>query len=362
MIPRRSTALVALLLLLAGCSVSRVEEERPAPFFDRPAPSGTAPEVKVRRVEVGVPRWYDQPYVDFGDRSHGYALFASCGGKPPAPDCPALLYATENAGRSWHRVAHPRPFAQRQRLQVIFDVPALFVAGDGWYFSLDDGRSFRHERGAETPSIVRALRGPVQFDERIGKLIRWDAGVWRPVPVQVPLARPQSVHATGGFLVATGVAGGRPLLAVSFDAGATWRRPPLPTPDGEIATLRVMASVAGDLWLIGGRRDPARFPALWHFDGEWRPVVPADHPERFVSLVPVAQSRLAVTGPKGTGVVIAEGDGSYVDRLWPLHADHRLTVLPDGELLARGSEDLLLGGGDDWVRVVVERRRPPTDK
>ena len=40
-----------------------------------------------------------------------------------------------------------------------------------------------------------------------------------------------------------------------------WPRPRLFDPDGEIAALRVAASVAGDVWLIGERRGtPAAFP------------------------------------------------------------------------------------------------------
>ncbi|WP_200208598.1 hypothetical protein [Micromonospora coerulea] len=364
MSPGRSAPLVALLVLFAAaaCTIVDAGQPSPDPFFPT-APPRTADAVEVRRVQLAVANGYDRPYVEFGDADHGYALFASCGGQPPASDCPALLFATANGGRSWHRISHPRPMARGQRLEVTVDVPVLFVPEDGRYFSLDDGSSFQHERGATLPPVVRALRSQVQVDDRIGRLVRWHGGVWRPLAVQPPLSRPQSVYGSDGLVVAASVANGRPVLAVSFDAGAHWRRPRVATPDGEIVGIRVAPSVRGDVWLIGERRDPDRFPALWHYDGDWRPLMVDRYPEPFVSLVPFGEGRLAVSGPDGGGLITAPG-GHYIDESWPLRGNHRLTLLFDGTLQARGPEDLLLGveGGRHWVRVVLERRRPSTDR
>lgn len=353
---RRFHPLIALLLLLfslAACTIT--SQPSPEPSFPTAPPR--MPDIVERRAPVTVPNRYDQPYVEFGDRDHGYALFASCAGRPPAPDCPALLFATLDGGRSWRRIPHPRPLAEKQQFQVAVNVPAFFLAGDGWYHSLDYGRTFQHTPGATPPSVVRALHSWFRLDDRTGRVIRWEAGVWRPLPVQPPLSRPQTVYGSEGLVVAASVANGRPLIAVSFDSGRHWRRPRVPNPDGEIAAIRVVTSVRGDLWLIGDRRDPARFPALWHYDGDWRPVLVDRYPEPFVSLVPFGESRLAVSGPDGGGLV-TDG-GHYVDKSWPLRADHRLTLLSDGTLFARGPNDLLLGsdGGDPhWVRVVLERR------
>ncbi|MFG3581021.1 beta propeller repeat protein [Micromonospora chersina] len=358
---RRSFLLVAVFLL-SGCTASTGSDGR-APHVEAPVAARPA-DLQVRRVEVGVPRWYDPPYVEFGDADHGYALFASCAGRPPSSDCPARLYATDDGGRTWRRTSHPRPLAPGQRLEVTSDVPALLVAGDGWYHSLDHGTSFQHEPGAVRPSVLRALRGQVQVDPRTGELVRWRGGGWQPLPTQAPLVRPTSVYGADGLVVVTAVAGGRPLLAVSFDGGLTWRRPRLVTLEGDIATLRVAASVAGDVWLIGERAEPGRFPALWHYDGDWRPIVPPRDPGPYTSAVPFGENRLAVSGREGGAVVLADGDGDLREESWPLHGDHRLTVLADGALLARGPDDLLIRGSGEpgWVRIVLESRRPRTDE
>jgi hypothetical protein len=126
---RRSSSLVALLVLFAAAAWTIVDAGQPAPHpFFPAAPPRTADPVEVRRVQLAVANGYDRPYVEFGDAFHGYALFASYGGKPPASDCPALLLATADGGRSWHRVPHPRPLASGQRplrgnhrLTLLFD-------------------------------------------------------------------------------------------------------------------------------------------------------------------------------------------------------------------------------------------------
>ncbi|MFG2056493.1 hypothetical protein ACGFI9_20965 [Micromonospora sp. NPDC048930] len=359
---RRRSTLLAAVFLLNGCTAVGGSGPPPAQVVV-PTPSRAAG-TEVRRVEVGVPRWYDRPYVEFGDADHGYALFASCAGQPPSSDCPARLYATDDGGRTWHRVPHPRPLASGQRLEVIADVPALRVVGDGWYYSLDQGTSFRRDAGPARPGVLDALRAPVKVDERTGELVRWQRGTWRPLPTPSPVTRPTSVHGADGLVVVTRVAAGRPLLAVSFDGGLTWQRPRLVTLEGPVATLRVAASPAGDVWLIGERAEPGRFPALWHYDGEWRPIVPPRDPGPYTSMVPFGESRLAVSGREGGAVVVADGNGDLWEKSWPLQGDQRLTLLADGALLARGPEDLLIGRGDEpqWVRIVVESRRPRTDE
>ncbi|MCM0673448.1 hypothetical protein NCC78_01740 [Micromonospora phytophila] len=361
---RVSRSLAALLLVpaLAACTIVHTRQSSPGSVL-KLTPREVADGVTVRQARVTVPDRYDKPYVEFGDRDHGYALFASCAGRPPGPGCPALLFATADGGRSWRRIPHPQPLGKKQQLQVTVDVPVLFVAGDGWYYSLN-GRSFQHAPGATPPPVVRALRSWVQLDDRTGGVVGWYAGVWRPLPVQPPLSRPQAVYGSDGLVLAASVADGRPLLAVSFDSGVHWHRPRVPNPDGEINAIRVAPSVRGDVWLIGERRDPAQLPALWHYDGAWRPVMMDRYPEPFVSLVPFGESRLAVSGPDGGGVVI-DDSGHYVDKSWPLRGDHRLTLLSDGTLLARGPDDVLLGNTPDaaqWVRVVLERRRLPLEE
>ncbi|MGC1214859.1 MAG: hypothetical protein WA890_26820 [Micromonospora sp.] len=247
-------------------------------------------------------------------------------------------------------IGHPRPLAKRQQLHVVADIAALSIAGDGWYVTMDHGFTFQHTSAAE--SAWRSLHGWVQRDSRTGRVVRWYGGRWRPVPVQPPVSRPTAVDGGGGLTVAAAVERGRPMAAVSVDSGARWRRTAVPSADGEVAALRVAAAADGDVWLIGERRQPGRFPALWRYDGGWQPVSVDRVPEPFGSVVPLGRGRLAVSGPDGGGVI---EDGRYFAENWPLERDHRLTLLMDGTLLARGTHDLLLGlrRGEEWVRVEV---------
>ncbi|MFG3603497.1 hypothetical protein [Micromonospora chersina] len=79
--------------------------------------------------------------------------------------------------------------------------------------------------------------------------------------------------------------------------------------------------------------------------------------------MPFGENRLAVSGREGGAVVLADGNGDLREESWPLHGDHRLTVLADGALLARGPDDLLIRGSGEpgWVRIVLQSRRPRTD-
>ena len=179
------------------------------------------------------------------------------------PDCLALLFATANGGRSWHRISHPRPMARnsasRSRPTCRSSMSPVTVGTSPW----DDGSSYQRE--VSPPSVVRALRSWIQVDERTGKVIGWEAGVWRPLPVQPPLSRPQSVYGSDGLVVAASVADGRPLLAVSFDSGAHSRRPRCRPRTARSRRSGWRRRFAGDVWLIGerrGRRPPARPLAL----------------------------------------------------------------------------------------------------
>ncbi|MFD2763986.1 hypothetical protein [Micromonospora eburnea] len=361
----RRSGWVAVLLLtvpvLLACSVGDVR--RPPP--DRTSPSSgavatvsarpTAADVHESRiVRVAVPDRYDPPFIEFVDAEQAYALFATCDGRPPGRDCPALLFATRDGGRSWRAVPHPRPVAEHHQL---FAAPGLLVLAAepfAWYASTDGGVTFTHYPGDAPPPVLTGAGGRFQVAEDIGKVARWDGQRLRPLPAQPDLPAVNTVREAGDLLVAAGAAGGRPYAAISTNQGRSWQRSPVPAPDGEVGVLRVMVAPDGEAWLIGERPDRTGFPALWIYRGNWELVRAAGHPDEMRSVAPVGAGRVAVTGPHGVGVVAI---GRYERVSWPVGPEHYLALLDDGTLVARGPGEVVLAvgpvGARQWIRVAL---------
>jgi hypothetical protein len=145
-------ALTALVGILTGCSIGDVRRTPSAPTPSAPIqssadPSGPPSQVPVaetRTSRLAVPERYDRPYVEFVDAQQGYALFGACDGRPPVPDCPALLFATRDGGRSWQRLRHPKPVADDQQLYTAPGMLALWSEAHSWWTSTDGGATFRH--------------------------------------------------------------------------------------------------------------------------------------------------------------------------------------------------------------------------
>ncbi|MCW3813687.1 hypothetical protein ONA91_04340 [Micromonospora sp. DR5-3] len=350
----RSRRLVALLLLpaLTACSIGDVR--RPPPN----RASATAPPVadvdEVRHVQVAVPDRYDPPFVEFVDADQAYALFATCDGRPPGRDCPALLFATRDGGQSWRSLPHPRPVAASQQLYAPQGLLVLGAEPFGWYASTDGGVTFTHHLGAAPPPMLVGADGRFQVTEDAGKVARWDGRRLRPLAAQPGLPVVNTVREVGGMLIAAGAADGRPYAAVSMDQGRSWQRTPVPAPDGEVGVLRVTRSPDGEAWLVGERPDRTGFPALWRYQGNWALVRADGHPDRMGSVAPVGAGRLAVTGPDGVGVVV---DGRYQRVDWPVGPEHYLSLLADGTLAARAPDETVLAvgpvGARRWIRVVL---------
>ncbi|MFE9694160.1 hypothetical protein [Micromonospora sp. NPDC005806] len=362
MIARKLLPAVALLLpALAACSIGDVRRppptRAPGPVLTAPAPPRVVDIDEVRHVRVAVPERYDRPFVEFVDAEHGYALFAACDSQPPGRSCSAHLYSTLDGGRSWQPLRHPRPVAEDQQLYAAPGVLALLAEPYGWYTSTDGGAGFIHTTGDEPPPVLVGARGRFQVIEGLGEVGEWDGQRLRPLANQASVPGLNTVGQDGDLLVAAGAAGGRPYAAISRNQGRSWRATPVPALDGEVGVLRVTLAPDGGMWLVGERPDRTGFPALWRFAGptSWERVRADGHPAQARSVVPIGAGLLAVTGPGGVGVV-AGGRYYHVD--WPLTADHYLTVLADGTIVARGPADVILGTGwtanRRWVKVILD--------
>ncbi|MEH0935662.1 hypothetical protein [Micromonospora psammae] len=359
--PRSLTAL-SLVPVLAACSaIGDVRREPPVRTSAPPRPVGTAPApspeadgVEVRRAALAIAGRYDRPYVEFTDPDHGWALFGSCGSRPPARNCPAVLYTTLDGGRSWSRVRHPRPLARDQQLHTAPGMAAIRVDREGWYTSTDGGANF--PRTAGEPAVWRAAQGRFQVDEATGRVARWDGRRLVALAAQPSVPRVDTAGEGGGLLAAAGLDDdGWPYAAVSSDGGRSWRAGPLPSPGGEVIVVRVRTAPDGELWLVGERPDRTGLPALWRHRDGWVPVTAPQRPDRVGSVAPLGAGRVVVNGPEGPGLLV---DGRYERLGWPVGPEHHLSVLPDGTVVARGPQDVLLGGGGGtdrrWVRVVVQ--------
>ncbi|MGN9774960.1 hypothetical protein ACTMS0_04165 [Micromonospora sp. H33] len=366
MIERRLPWLAVLVPLLAACSVGDIRRDPPP----RLAPSSAVPSsaasqrpgpppspvavAENRRVQVVVPKGYDRPYVEFVDSSYGYALFASCGNRPPGRDCPALLYATVDGGGSWRKLQHPRPVAEGQQLYTAPGLLVLLSEPYGWWTSTDGGRTFRHTRGEAGPAEWRAAQGRFQIVEAEGGVGRWDGRGLDRLPVQPEVPGLNTVGESRGLLFAAGAAGGLPYAAVSTDEGRSWRTTAVPPPDsGDVGILRVEVAPDGEPWLVGERTDRTDFPALWRWAGSWQPVRAEGHPEQASPPALLGGGRAAVVSSRGAGVLAG---GRYADVPWPVTPEHYLHILDDGTLAATAPHELLLARPPftAWTRVVLE--------
>ncbi|MEV6691183.1 hypothetical protein AB0M35_06905 [Micromonospora sp. NPDC051196] len=368
---RRWMAMLALAPALVGCSIGDVRRLPPAPTSvpSTSTPSSPVPTqiAEIRGSRLAVPQRYDQPYVEFVDASRGYALFSACDGRPPGPDCPALLWSTIDGGRSWQRLRHPKPVADNQQMYALPGVLALWAEPHGWWTSTDGGRTFQHRPGEAAPPQWQAAQGKFQIIEETGKVGRWTGKALRPLATQPPLPALNMVVQGDGWMVRDGIkyygplvaagAGedGRPYAAISWDEGRRWEKTPVPAPDGAVWLLRTELA-AGELWLIGERPDRISFPVLWRLEGgSWQRVRAEGNPEAGRA-VPLGAEVVAVISSRGAGALLG---GRYVDLpRWPLTDRHHLRRLSDGTLFAGTSETILLGighlGDRTWVQVVLE--------
>ncbi|MGW0435185.1 hypothetical protein ACWDV4_21925 [Micromonospora sp. NPDC003197] len=315
-----------------------------------------------------VPAGYGQHQVEFTDAEHGYALYTNC---PPGPaeapevDCPAILLATADGGRSWQALRHPRPTAKNHQLYAAGNDLVLQATPHGWFASANRGSTFvavpAVMEGA--PVAYRKLLGRFQLshDTSTTQVGEWIDDRFRPLPTQPMVPGLSEVAYAGGRLFVSGLRDGQPYAAYSFDLGQTWRRMTVPAPDVALRSLRlVVAAIDGGAWLIGHGENSMVFPQLWQLTGGtgWERVRVAGQPGRISEPAVIGAGMLAVTGPWGSGVI---SEGRYRDLGWPLGGEV-VRALPDGTLFSTHEHDgsvwLGIGKYDErrWIQVVLEKQ------
>ncbi|GAB2944129.1 hypothetical protein GCM10027280_36080 [Micromonospora polyrhachis] len=375
----RLAAVVALVVLVSGCSVGPIR--RPAPTKVPSAPSDQQEDVsgaqspkpplppdETRRSRVPVPAGYGQHQIEFTDAAHGYAVFTNC---PPGPadgpkaDCPAILLVTADGGRSWQPLRHPRPRAKNHQLYAEGSNLVLLAEPYGWWTSTDRGRTFKAAPATAdgVPVVYRKLFGRFQVccDEGTPQVGEWVDDRFRPVPTQPMVPGLNMVAHTGGRLFVSGLRDGQPYAAYSYDLGQTWRSMTVAAPDSPLSVLRLeVAAFDGGAWLIGHGDDRMAFPQLWQLSGgtAWERVRVAGQPAQVGGVAVIGAGMLAVTGPGGSGVI---GEGQYHDLGWPLGGGF-VRTLSDGTLFSAHKSDgsVWLGigiyGERRWIRVVLEKQ------
>ncbi|GIF65245.1 hypothetical protein Ais01nite_32800 [Asanoa ishikariensis] len=353
-------AAAVVLVLLAGCSIGDIRRKPPPPPTSAPAPTPEA-EFEVRHASIPVPPSYQLQNVEFVDQALGYALFGRCGSTTGAPgpgeNCSAAVVRTEDGGRSWHQVYHPRPEGKSHQLYADRARLVLYVEPDGYYVSFDRGATYEYAAGDD--NVLRPIFGEYQAccdgDEK--QRVVWFDGHGRPTPTRTQPNVPNllAVASAAHWLFAVGIDdSGRPISTVSNDQGTTWRQVPVAGASGKLGSVRITVDRSGTYaWLIG-QTDLISWPAIWFFDGQgWRPMSAAGHPERYTSAVALEDASLAVTTPQRPGRVFG---GAFEKVDWPI-GDCFLRVLPEGTLFCSAGVVNWLGiedfGERKWVRVMV---------
>jgi hypothetical protein len=359
---RLTVAVAAVLVLLTGCSIGDIRRKPPAPTTAAPAPAPTpGAAFEVRDAAIPVPPSYTLRSVEFVDQALGYALFNRCGSTSAAPgpaeSCSAALVRTEDGGRSWNQVYHPRPEGKGHQLYADRARLVLHVDPDGYYVSFDRGANYEYAAGDD--DVVRPIFGEYQAccDGDKKQRVVWFGADGKPSPTRTQPDLP-NIRAVGyalHWLFAVGIDdNGRPVSSVSNDQGATWRQVPVAGASGRVDGVSIRVDRSGTYaWLLG-RTDLISWPSLWYFDDlGWRPVGATGHPPRLTSAVVLEDASLAVTTPDGAGLVTG---GVYQAADWPI-GDCFLRMLPEGTLFCAAGPVNWLGvdnfGERKWIRVLV---------
>ncbi|GAA3774846.1 hypothetical protein GCM10022225_73330 [Plantactinospora mayteni] len=341
-------------------------------------------------VDLDLPAGFAPLSVEFADARRGYALFVRCAAKP----CEARLFGTEDAGRNWRQLRHPRPEAENHQLYVGAGLAVVLLAEPhAWYVSRDGATSWQsrpYDIRGEVPAEYHSASGRFYLDcpqDGTGDcLVRdWAAGpTWRrSVPPGLESIR-SLTNGRDGRVWLAGVQDGRAVTAFGQLTGGFTRLPVPGQPGGTIGNARVVTSADGrDVWLVadqeagssggqGGGRLPARakarkgtgLPLLWQYQagsgagGSWvpRPItgITAER-ERPYAVAPAGGGLLVITGPGVSGYL---DRGAYIPTPGTPALDW-VGQLPDGTLVGRddrpGVTYLSTGHGSrrEWARVEV---------
>jgi hypothetical protein len=174
--------------------------------------------------------------VEFTDATHG-VVSAGCDQR-----CPPLA-STSDGGLSWQAVPGS-PTNDGLPDLVTFPDGRLLLVGNGAYWSADVGAGLRKITPPEPTTRARIGPGELPRLEDLSEGVV----VWSPVQGPLgPLAMQPALTvrwvapapAGDGAWWVGGVAGDRPAVAVSHDAGATWKRTVLAEPSGAVSTVAI---------------------------------------------------------------------------------------------------------------------------
>ena len=363
---RRLLCTAAAVLLLSSCSVGDIRQTP-----RRPAASPTAAVVpprasyqhradEVREAKVPVPSDFSRISVQFEDAGHGYALYTRCGTSGTAglgqASCTAALMVTTDGGRSWNGIPHPEAIAVNHQMFVGAGRVVLLAEPHAWYLSEDRARTF-----AKHPWDPSLSDPYAAVDERFqvccfrdgGRLAEWVGDRARETIVQPPVPGLRAVASRGSTIYAAGLSDGGLRAAISFDAGKTWRRPPVAGDSTGMESAGILVSHDGtDVWLIAQR---GRVPHLWRYDQVgWRPVASLGAPGGPIDAVALGGGVVLTIGPWGPGLL---KEGTYRKADWPV-GSISLRLLTDGSLFGDDGANTWLGVGTGeerrWIKIVLE--------
>jgi hypothetical protein len=179
--------------------------------------------------------------IQFADAERGYMLMSDC---PAGGDvCAVAALATSNAGRSWHALSLPltsAPATSRPRLVPLGTEQVGLIGGTlAWIWTPGTWESLN---AASPPPVASVPKGGRLWTRAgdgcdSGPLYVWGMNgtlgvLATPPPMQVcrVMAGPGGAWWVGGY---DNAAGRRPVVAVSRDAGRSWRTFPLPAAGGD---------------------------------------------------------------------------------------------------------------------------------
>jgi len=366
-----------MLALLGACT----------PHAQTPKADSTAPPetVEERRYAFNVPTGFEGPWIEFATAEHGYGMFTKCG-----PSwCEAMLFSTEDGGRSWKGRTHPQPVAKNQQLYVANATTLVLLSEpDAWYISRDGAATWRRQRYQEgnlPPEYPRGAGtgpyyvdcGPAYDGPCFIKNRDRDAS-WRS---ELPAGAGTTLtNAPGPRIWLAGLRDGEPVTHVSEIGHTGLHEVSVPRQDGrKLANARVVISADGkDTWLIGDQEPSSGgggsgkmrgsvvkatgLPLIWQLlNNVWVPrptTAIKENPTWPYSVAPAGDGLLVLVGPEGAGYFQREWDliGGLGELDW-------IGQTADGTLTGRSNSNshavfLSTGNGRDrnWIKVMPSRQ------
>ena len=336
---RVGAAALALVAVVAVAARPWEATHRP-PVTPAATPTVAAPVYRGAGVEItglapGTVLNLDGEVVDveFSDADHGLA-FSIC----QQSGCPALA-KTSDGGLTWTAVALPAGVTNDLQLLGFPGGRSLLVGPDVRFTTDDGGATWREAAPATTATRPLIADGQLpQLDLTSGTVTVWspDQGPLGPLAQQPDLTVSwvaAAPTADGAWWVG-GTAGGKPAVAVTRDAGATWQQTVLGVPSGAVETVRV-GVLGTDVYAVASGETGLLRNIYYSSDGgkSFTATFAGGKPERVSGEpVPLLDGRLLLTGH------------DRADGTWWVSADDGKTFTAATELPAVGTVNRTIAG------------------